>query len=229
MSDEVKPAIPNNWLTGGKQKGLGVDLAQSWCSSSRSPLLICWGLALVELYHLSSRSDGQSEACLFKPVIIFISLVMQVIDRLKALQPLRLLPKLKGLTMIAFSANVVDFEQQQSWHAYYPRFLPAAVGETTFLEKLQWHSTLQWVDQERERYRVSSSQDLKLKKQQLSVALPAKEMTPLLAQAIVADTRAIVERAARLEATAQQRLPVATPLRHLAQGFKKQQILKFLN
>lgn len=227
MSDEVKPATPINCLTRGKHIGLGVDLAQTWRHSSRLSVSMGWVLALVEFYRLSIRSGRQSKTCHFKPDIIFISWVMQVIDKLTALHLLRLLPRLKGLSMITFVASIVDFEQQRRYTDY-PRFFPDVGGETALLEKLHRHPTLQWVDQEREGYKISFSQNLGFKQQQLSVALPAAEIPTLFAPAIVGDARAIVERAARLKVIDQQRLPVAAPLRQLAQGFKKHPILKFL-
>ncbi|HEY9298462.1 MAG TPA: hypothetical protein VIQ31_19315, partial [Phormidium sp.] len=73
VSDEELPAKPKNCLTKGKQMGLVADLPQSWLSTvfilfaSRVPVLIYWGLALVEFYQTSIRSDRLSEVYQFKP------------------------------------------------------------------------------------------------------------------------------------------------------------------
>lgn len=195
MSDEELPAKPKNCLTKGKQMGLVADLPQSWLSTvfilfaSRVPVLIYWGLALVEFYQTSIRSDRLSEVYQFKPDIIFINLVMRVINRFTVIQELRLLPEFKGVTIIAFWASIFDFEQQQRRHADEHGFLSKPLGRTDLLEKLRWHLKLEWVDQKRESSRVFSFLDSRLNKQHSSVASPAQKVS----LAIVAAARGIVE------------------------------------
>jgi CheY-like chemotaxis protein len=195
VSDKVKPAKPKNCLTEGKQMGLVADLPESWrCTvfiflASRVPVLIYWGLALVEFYHTSPRSDRLSEVCQFKPNIIFINLVMRVINGLTATQQLRLLPIFKAVTIIALSASVFDFKQQQIRHADDHGFLSKPVGKTDLLETLRWHLKLEWVYQKRENSSVFSSLDSGFDKQQSSVASPAQKVSV----AILPAFRGIVE------------------------------------
>ncbi|MBD2042627.1 response regulator [Microcoleus sp. FACHB-672] len=229
MSDEVKPAKPRNCRTEGKQMGLVADLPQSWHRTvflflaSCVPVLIYWGLGLVEFYHTSIRSHRLSEVCQFKPDIIFINLVMRVINRLTATQQMSLLATFNGVTIIALSARVFDFEQQQSRHAGDHGFLSKPVVKTDLLETLRSHLMLEWVYQKRESSSVFSSLDSGFDKQQSSVASPAQKVSVTLVPAF----RGIVERATRREARDyQQRLPAVTHLRQLVKGFKAQQILE---
>jgi response regulator RpfG family c-di-GMP phosphodiesterase len=161
-----------------------------------------------------------------------------------------MLPDLKKVVVIAISASVFDFDQQQSREVGCDDFLPKPVRERDLLEKLRFYLGLEWVYEEKDveaiaasRRVVGSRQEEKINSlhpelrpasprdftlQTSIVAPPAEELAVLLDLAMRGNLRGIVERAAKLEELDKQWVPFATHLRQLAKGFKGKQILEFL-
>lgn len=126
---------------GSKRKVLVVD--DKW--ANRSVLVNLLEPLGFEVVEATDGLDGLSTAREFQPDVIFIDLVMPVMDGFEATRQLRTLPELAGVVVIAISASVFDFDQQQSREVGCDGFLPKPVRETELLEKLQVHLGLEWV------------------------------------------------------------------------------------
>jgi signal transduction histidine kinase/FixJ family two-component response regulator len=224
--DDIAKAWERNIsaFKGNKRKVLVVDDKWENCSvlvNMLEPL----GFEVVEAVN---GLDALNKASEFKPDIIFMDLVMPVLDGFEATRRLRTLPDLANVVVIAISASVFDFNQQQSHKAGCDDFLPKPFREADLLEKLRVHLGLEWVYEEATVVKqTASSLEQEVLGESL-VAPPAEEIATLLDLAMKGDLRGIVKQAERLEVLDQQWVPFATHLRQLAKGFKGKQIREFL-
>lgn len=180
--------------------------------------------------------DGLNKAHEFQPDAILIDLVMPNLDGFEATRRLRSMPMLKDIIVIAVSASVFEFDQQQSVKVGCNDFLPKPIREEDLLQKLQEHLKLEWIyDNEskpetpfeeidtQETSRSSSSSA----SHNVSIP-PTEEIAIFWDLAMRGDLRGIAKRATQLEKSNQQWSPFATHLRQLAKEFKGRQILEFL-
>jgi signal transduction histidine kinase/FixJ family two-component response regulator len=224
-------------FVGSKRKVLVVD--DKW--ENRSVLVNLLEPLGFEVLEATDGRDGLSKACEFKPDVIFMDLVMTVMDGFEATRRLRMLPELKGVVVIAISASVFDFDQQQSREVGCDDFLPKPVREAELLEKLRVYLELEWLYERNDevgRMKDENKNSLQtgLRPATLTdstletsiVAMPSEEVAVLLDLAMSGDLRGIVEQAERLEALDRQWVPFATHLRQLAKSFKGKQIVELL-
>jgi predicted ATPase/signal transduction histidine kinase/DNA-binding NarL/FixJ family response regulator/tRNA A-37 threonylcarbamoyl transferase component Bud32 len=187
-----------------------------------------------EVIEATDGLDGLNKASEFKPDIIFMDLVMTVMDGFEATRRLRLSPDLKDVVVIAISASVFDFDQQQSREVGCNDFLPKPVREAELLEKLRLYLGLEWVYEDKEEVARMEDEEINLlytsdfTLQTSIVAPPAEEIAVLVDIAMRGDIKGIIERANRLEALDKQWVPFATHLRQLAKGFEDEKILEFV-
>nr|WP_242067578.1 ATP-binding protein [Leptolyngbya sp. FACHB-711] len=184
--------------------------------------------------------DGLNKAQDFQPDAVLIDLVMPNLDGFEATRQLRLMPALKDTVVIAVSASVFEFDQQQSLKVGCNDFLSKPIREADLLQKLQEHLKLEWIYEnesdiqepfkerdQQENSQVSSASAVPNLSVDFSIP-PAEEVAILLDLAMRGDLRAIAKRVTQLEESNQQWSPFATHLRQLAKGFKGRQILEFL-
>jgi predicted ATPase/signal transduction histidine kinase/DNA-binding NarL/FixJ family response regulator len=194
-----------------------------------------------EVLEATDGRDGIFKAHEFKPDIIFMDLVMPVLDGFEATRRIRMLTELKGVVVIAISASVFAFDQQQSQEVGCDDFIPKPIREVELLEKLRVYLGLEWV-YEKDVNAIAASRRVEGRMEDENISLhtssltsetsivapPAQDIAVLLDLAMMGDLRGIVEQAARLEALDQQWVPFATHLRQLAKSFKGKQLLEFL-
>jgi len=180
--------------------------------------------------------DGLNKAQTFQPNAILIDLVMPNLDGFEATRRLRATPALKDIIVIAISASVFEFDQQQSLKVGCNDFLPKPIREDELLQKLQEHLNLEWIyenESESGEFLKGSEQQENSQATYSSASLdfpipPAEEIAILTDLVMRGDLRAIAKRATQLEESNPQWSPFATHLRQLAKGFKGRQILEFL-
>jgi signal transduction histidine kinase/DNA-binding NarL/FixJ family response regulator len=214
---------------GCKRKVLVVD--DKW--ANRSVLVNLLEPIGFEVLEATDGLDGLNKAHAFRPDAILMDLVMPVMDGFETTRRLRISTDLAGVVVIAISASVFDFDQQQSRKVGCDDFLPKPVREAELLEKLRLHLGLEWVYEEKPEVGSIKDETISVHTsdstlQTSLVAPPAEEVAVLFDLAMRGDLRGIVERAAQLEALDRQWVPFATHLRQLAKSFKGKQILKFL-
>ncbi|WP_026735779.1 hybrid sensor histidine kinase/response regulator [Fischerella sp. PCC 9605] len=215
-------------FVGSKRKVLVVD--DKW--ANRSVLINLLQPLGFEVTEATDGLDGIKKALEFKPDVIFMDLVMNVMDGFEATRRLRMLPELKEVIVIAISASVFDFDQKQSREVGCDDFLSKPIQVTELLEKLRVHLGLEWVyEQERGGIpRLESGNEPRLESgnEPKLIAPPAEELAILLDLGMKGDLRGIAERTVELEELDEKLVPFATHLRQLAKGFKGKQILEFL-
>ncbi len=220
----------NNWerdiigFKGNKRKVLVVD--DKW--ANRSVLVNLLEPLGFEVVEAVNGLDALNKASEMKPDVIFMDLVMPVMDGFEATRRLRISPDLANIVVIAISASVFDFNQQQSQDVGCDSFLPKPFREADLLEKLRVHLRLEWI-YEKEKASIGGSFSHGAKSEdEPMIAPPQEEIAVLLDLALRGDLRGITKRTTQLEALDQQWVPFATHLRQLAQGFKGKQIREFL-
>ncbi len=213
-------------FVGSKRKVLVVD--DKW--ENRCVLVNLLEPLGFEVVEATNGLEGLNKAHEFKPDVIFMDLVMNVMDGFEATRRLRTLPELKDIVVIAISASVFDFDRQQSREVGCDDFLPKPIREAELLEKLHLYLGLEWMYEETN---SDSPQPETVSPKSNShnsvlIAPPASEVAALLDLAKRGDLRGMVKRAAQLEELDQQWVPFVTHLRQLAKEFKGKQIREFL-
>jgi signal transduction histidine kinase/DNA-binding NarL/FixJ family response regulator len=180
--------------------------------------------------------DGLAKAQTFQPDVILIDLVMPNLDGFEATRRLRATPALKDIIVIAVSASVFEFDQQQSLKVGCNDFLPKPIREEDLLQKLQEHLQLKWIYENESEIGESLKEKDQFPNGTVSSSFnasdfsipPADEIAILRDLAMRGDLRAIAKRAAQLEESNPQQNSFAIHLRQLAKEFKGRQILEFL-
>jgi signal transduction histidine kinase/DNA-binding response OmpR family regulator len=211
---------------GAKRKVLVVD--DKW--ANRAVLINLLEPLGFEVVEAENGQEGLNKIRQLKPDITFMDLVMPIMDGFEATRQIRASSDLKDSVIIATSASVFEFDQQQSLDVGCDDFLPKPVREADLLERLQTHLELQWIY---ENYGVEAHADLanNSANQQTSLAslvVPAEAIAVLLDLSLRGDIRGITEQLTQLEAANPQLTPFTHHLRQLAKGFKVKQIQEFI-
>jgi CheY-like chemotaxis protein len=173
--------------------------------------------------------DCLNQALQIQPDVILLDLVMPQMNGLEVTRQIRQLSELKDVVVIATSARVFDYDQQECLAAGCNGFIPQPVRTEYLFEQLQVNLGLEWIYQEVKgedshssgiRHEVSTPNSL--------VAPPESEIEVLYELAMLGDIRGIREQAKRLEQLDTRFVPFAEQLLQLAQGFQEKQILKFV-
>ncbi|WP_235526504.1 hybrid sensor histidine kinase/response regulator [Nostoc piscinale] len=134
-------------FTGSKRKILIVD--DKW--ENRSVLVNILEPLGFEILEASDGLDCLNKIPNFQPDLIFMDLVMTGMDGFEATRRLRLLPNFKEVVVIAVSASVFEFNQQESRKVGCDNFLAKPIQKSELLEKLQVHLKLAWVYEDKVR------------------------------------------------------------------------------
>jgi signal transduction histidine kinase/DNA-binding NarL/FixJ family response regulator len=213
-------------FVGSKRKVLVVD--DKW--ENRCVLVNLLEPLGFEVVEATNGLEGLNKAHEFKPDVIFMDLVMNVMDGFEATRRLRTLPELKDVVVIAISASVFDFDRQQSREVGCDDFLPKPIREAELLEKLHLYLGLEWIYEETnsDSPQPETASAKSNNHKPVLIAPPASEVAVLLDLAKRGDLRGMVKRAAQLEELDRQWVPFVTHLRQLAKEFKGKQIREFL-
>ncbi len=186
-----------------------------------SNLLIPLGFEIIEV------KNGK-EGLTHLPVtdLVITDLVMPVMDGFEFTRQLRN-SEFKTIPIIAASASVFDFHQQESLDAGCNDFLPKPIRFEILLEQLQTHLGLTWV------YDVSTHDD--------SIEIPSteeestiiigpspKQASVLFDLAMMGDIGGIIEQIDKLEAADNKLRVFCSKIRQLAKDFAEEQICELV-
>ncbi|MBD2243528.1 hypothetical protein [Nostoc sp. FACHB-888] len=138
------------------------------------------------------------------------------------------------MIVIAISASVFEFNQQESRKVGCDSFLPKPIQRVELLEKLQVHLGLEWVYEDQDKAKnikgekKSFTNSLNFTSQATIIPPSASELAILLDLAMRGNLISIAERSVELEKIDEKLQPFASHLYQLAKGFKGKQILEFL-
>jgi len=179
-------------------------------------------------FNVVEASNGQEGVALaqeIQPDMIFMDLVMPVMTGFEAAQILRQSSEFNNTPIIANSASVFEADQEKSRIAGCNAFLPKPIEEDKLSRLLVEHLKLQWIYKD---IGLESDEESKLAKSAPMVAPPAEELEALYKLARMGNMRRIKEQATQLEALDPKYQPFASKLQELAKGFKRKQILAFI-
>jgi len=98
------------------------------------------------LYEAEDGIDGLRQAIAMQPDLIFTDLVMPELDGFELTRRLRKIPEFQTVPIIAASASVFDYHQQQSFAAGCNAFIPKPIRVNGLLELLQQQLVgLNWI------------------------------------------------------------------------------------
>ena len=234
---------------GFRRKVLVVD--DKW--ENRSILVNLLSPLGFEVIEATDGQDCLNQAVEWQPDAILLDLIMPEMHGLEVARRLRQLPKLKDVVVLATSASVFDYNQQECLAAGCNGFIPQPIQVGTLFQQLQMHLGLEWIYQDEVLERsaqstnletcnsdaasiqsksafssLASTPDAVVSPQGSRVAPPPSEIETLYDLAMMGDIGGIIEQAKRLEQLDEHFVPFAQRLRQLAQGFQEKQILEFV-
>ncbi|MBD0386387.1 MAG: response regulator, partial [Nostoc sp. C3-bin3] len=215
---------------GSKRKILVVD--DKW--ENRSVLVNILEPLGFEVLEATDGLDCLHKVPEFQPDLILMDLVMAKMDGFEATRRLRALQNFQEVIVIAISASVFEFNQQESRQVGCDGFLPKPIQKVKLLENLQVHLGLEWVYEDQSKVRKikdenkSLTNTLHLMSEAPIIPPSASELTILLDLAMRGNLISIAERSVELEKIDEKLQPFASHLYQLAKGFKGKQILEFL-
>jgi predicted ATPase/signal transduction histidine kinase/CheY-like chemotaxis protein/tRNA A-37 threonylcarbamoyl transferase component Bud32 len=159
------------------------------------------------------------------PALIFMDLAMPVMSGFEAVKQLRQLNDFKEIPIIANSASVFDADREKSLSAGCNAFLAKPIEEDKLFQLLVEHLQLDWIYKE---IGLSASCENKLSEAEMMIAPEASKLEALHQFAKIGNMGRIKEQAKQLEAQDQKYQPFAKKLQELAKGFKRKQILAFI-
>jgi len=179
-------------------------------------------------FNVVEASNGQEGIALaqeIQPDMIFMDLVMPVMTGFEAAQILRQSSEFNNTPIIANSASVFEADQEKSRIAGCNAFLPKPIEEDKLSNLLVEHLKLQWIYKD---IGLESDEESQKAKSAPMVAPPAEELEALYKLARMGNMRRIKEQALQLDSKDQKYRPFASKLQELAKGFKRKQILAFI-
>jgi PAS domain S-box-containing protein len=97
-----------------------------------------------ELIEATNGEEGLQQALATQPDLILTDLVMPVLDGFAMIRQLRKMPAFATLPILAVSASVFEYHQEQSLEAGCNAFIPKPFQAEILLEQLQEHLNLEW-------------------------------------------------------------------------------------
>ncbi|OQW94976.1 MAG: hypothetical protein BWK79_04000 [Beggiatoa sp. IS2] len=186
-------------------------------------LLTPLGFDIIEA---NNGQEGLKKAGEINPDLIITDLVMPIMDGFEMVRQLRQVPKFETIPIIAASASVFDYHQQQSKSAGCNDFLAKPFHAEALLALLQKHLNLNWI-YEKEPSPVMTEVIVE-SKENITVGPSAKQATTLYDLAMRGDISGILEELDTLDLAETQLKPFTRKIRQLAKEFKEEEICKLL-
>jgi CheY-like chemotaxis protein len=221
---EEKPIIRG--FEGASRKLLVVD--DKWENRSvMVNLLKPLGFEIEEAHH---GGAGLNQAKESRPDLILTDLVMPVMDGFEFARQLRKIPEFKDTPIIAFSASVFDYHQQESLDAGCNSFLPKPIRAEDLLETLRTHLGLTWIYEQATTIgvMVESVATATAAEAASLVRLSPEQAAILLKLAEIGDIKGILKQVAELESQEPQLKPLTSKIAQLASNFEDEQICEMM-
>jgi len=183
-------------------------------------------------FEVSEAVDGLdclNQALKIKPDLIILSPTMPGMNGLEATRIIRQSPDLKGVVILATSASVFDYNQQECLAVGCNGFIPQPLPTKHLFEQLKVHLVLEWIYEESSPQILDfSSLALQSSTEGALIAPPESEITALYELAMMGDIKGICKQASKIQELDEQFAPFAQQLCQLAERFQEKQILEFV-
>jgi PAS domain S-box-containing protein len=221
---EEKPIIRG--FEGAARKLLVID--DKWENRSvMVNLLKPLGFEIAEAHH---GGAGLNQAKEWRPDLILTDLVMPVMDGFEFARQLRKIPEFKDTPVIAISASVFDYHQQESLDAGCNAFLPKPIRAEDLLETLRTHLGLTWIYEQATTATVIEESVATATAEEAAplVRLSPEQAAILLKLAEIGDIKGILKQVAEFESQDPQLKPLTSKIAQLANNFEDEQICEMM-
>ncbi|MCG8605098.1 ATP-binding protein, partial [bacterium] len=189
------------------------------------------GLLVPLGFDLREAGDGQEaldQAAAHRPDLIMMDLVMPVMDGFEATRRLRETPTLEAIPVIALSASVFEYTQQQSIDVGCNDFIPKPVRIDVLLDKLKTHLDLAWIYSETTSPVGAAPAAVAPTDGAAAIKATAEEARALYDLAMQGDIQGLLKQLARYEHLNAPHHPFGSRLRELARGYRMEQIRELI-
>ncbi len=175
-----------------------------------------------EIIEAENGQEGLEKAQKILPDLIITDLVMPILDGFELVRRLRQIPKFQQIPIIAASASVFDYHQEESIAAGCNDFIAKPFCVEVLLELLSKHLPIQWIYEEP----IVEIQEIE---DSINLLGPSSELaTKLYELAMMGDIGEILHELERLEQSNPQLLPFTHKIRQFAKNFEEERICQFI-
>lgn len=174
--------------------------------------------------------EGLNKAQTIHPDLIITDLVMPIMDGFEAVRRMRKIENLQNTPIIAASASVFDYHQQQSLDAGCNDFVAKPFAAEELLALIQKYLNLAWIYEDKY-FTEGSGKAVTEQKEDEATALvgPSPEQAAILFDlGMMGDIKGILEEADKLELLNKQLRPFLDKIRQLAKGFAEEEICELV-
>jgi PAS domain S-box-containing protein len=192
-------------------------------------LLTPLGFRVIEA---ENGKEGLAQMIKEKPNLILTDLVMPIMDGFEFARIIRKHQDFKNIPLIAVSASVFDYQQQESIAAGCNDFLPKPIRAEELLDKLKTRLGLIWIYEDANINLADKTEVIEINSNddhETLLAVPsATQAKQLFELAMMGDIGGILEELDRLEQMNSQLLPFTKKIRQLAKAFEEEKICRLL-
>jgi signal transduction histidine kinase/DNA-binding NarL/FixJ family response regulator len=224
-SDRIEQPVIVGFV-GSPRKILIID--DKWENRSvLNNLLSPLGFDIVEA---ENGEDGVNKAQVHVPDLIVTDLVMPIMDGFEATRQLRKLPEFRHIPIIAASASVFDFHQQESINAGCNDFIAKPIQAEILLERLQAHLGLQWAYEQIAETTSSKAEPIEETGDSTDdiIGPSPKQATILFDLGMMGDISGILQEIDKLEQENKQLAGFVSKVRQFAKNFEEEKICEFV-
>lgn len=184
-------------------------------------LLTPLGFQVIEA---ENGQDGLEKVHEARPDLIITDLVMPMLNGFELVCRLRKMPEFESIPIIAASASVFDYHQEQSIAAGCNDFITKPFRVETLLELLSKYLKIKWIHEE---VGTATAEVITIPADAPLVIPTSKQITVLSELVMVGDIEGILEELEQLEKSNPQWLSFIQKIRRWAMNFEEEKIYKF--
>lgn len=190
-------------------------------------LLVPLGFELIEA---ENGQLGLEQALATPPDLIITDLVMPVLDGFEVARRARQEPSLQQIPIIAASASVFDYHQQESLAAGCDEFIAKPVRFDMLLSALEKHLHLQWIydDQNKKNVANNAENDQNQTTEEILFQLDEKSAFILNELILLGDIGGIITKAEQIAAETPASSSLMKRICYYAQQFEEDKIVELL-
>ncbi len=180
-----------------------------------------------EVIEASNGAEGLEKARECRPYLIILDLMMPIMDGFEAARKLRKMPALEAVVVIAASASVFEYHQDDSLKAGCDDFIPKPLCVQELFKRIQQHLGLEWIYEQKAPSAQVVPDDDGTELSQKEEGLSAEQAAILFELGTIGDINGILEQVDKLKNLAETHL-LADKIAQLANDFDDEQICELV-